>query len=269
MSDGTQRAPTLAQIADQVPLGFECRSCGASAQEDVLWAGMQEQFTRANALASKPQSAVTATDILREWFGGERYARDYEYLDANFGEQAARVVDYLSTTSPVQAVAPEPVAEALRAIQVIVDHMSQAGAWHEPPLKRVRESVETIIRDTTTPPSTPDAAPVVRGLEWKGEEDDHVLVVAKAIAEEGFGRPWDDFLPINAFDTDQADLKDYARAAVAALRSALHPIADTAALDAMRRGTAYIEMYGPQKLAEEMRAEIAALSPAEGKEQNR
>lgn len=118
-------------------------------------------------------------------------------------------------------------------------------------------------------PSTPDAAPVVRGLEWKGEEDDHVLVVAKAIAEEGFGRPWDDFLPINAFDTDQADLKDYARAAVAAFRSALHPIAGTAALDALQRGTAYIEMYGPQKLAEEMRAEIAALSPAEGKEQSR
>lgn len=85
--------------------------------------------------ASEPQSAVTATvkplessqlkvlaeirdilkptriDILREWFGGERYARDYEYLDANYSEQATRVVAYLSTISPVQAVAPEPVAQ--------------------------------------------------------------------------------------------------------------------------------------------------------------
>lgn len=40
--------------------------------------------------------------------------------------------------------------------------------------------------------------------------------VARAIAEQGFGRPWDDFLEVNAFDTDQSDLKDYALAALAA-----------------------------------------------------
>lgn len=37
---------------------------------------------------------------------------------------------------------------------------------------------------------------------------------AKAIAENGFGRPWDDFLPLNAHDTDQGDLIEYAQAAV-------------------------------------------------------
>jgi hypothetical protein len=43
---------------------------------------------------------ITSIDILREWFGGERYARDYEYLDANYGRQAQQVVDWLATTAP-------------------------------------------------------------------------------------------------------------------------------------------------------------------------
>lgn len=44
-----------------------------------------------------------------------------------------------------------------------------------------------------------------------------VMTVARAIAEKGFGRSWDDFMPTNAHDTDQSDLIGYARAAVAAL----------------------------------------------------
>lgn len=39
--------------------------------------------------------------ILREWFGAERYARDYEYLDANYGKQAKRVANFLNArTAP-------------------------------------------------------------------------------------------------------------------------------------------------------------------------
>lgn len=51
------------------------------------------------------------------------------------------------------------------------------------------------------------------------EDDPEVELVAHAIAEHGIGRPWDDFLPTNAYDTDHGDLIEYARAAVAALRT--------------------------------------------------
>lgn len=44
---------------------------------------------------------------------------------------------------------------------------------------------------------------------------DLVERVAKAIAEEGFGRKWpDDFHEIWARDTDRSDIRDYARAAI-------------------------------------------------------
>lgn len=43
---------------------------------------------------------------------------------------------------------------------------------------------------------------------------DTAEAVARAIAENGFGRPWDDFLPLNAHDTDQSDLIEYAQAAL-------------------------------------------------------
>jgi len=59
--------------------------------------------------------AVTKADILREWFGGDRYARDYEYLDANFGNQADRIVAFITarTTHPAPAPGPaDAVSEA-------------------------------------------------------------------------------------------------------------------------------------------------------------
>lgn len=57
-------------------------------------------------------ASVTRTDILREWFGGDRYARDYDYLDANFGEQADRVLTYLASTLTALAARAEKAAEA-------------------------------------------------------------------------------------------------------------------------------------------------------------
>jgi hypothetical protein len=45
-----------------------------------------------------------------------------------------------------------------------------------------------------------------------------VEIVARAIAEKGFGRSWDDFEEVNAYDTDQCDLLAYARAAIEAMR---------------------------------------------------
>jgi hypothetical protein len=53
------------------------------------------------ALSLAPQVKVkppSKIDVLREWFGGDRYARDYEYIDANFSEQAQRVADYTART---------------------------------------------------------------------------------------------------------------------------------------------------------------------------
>jgi len=60
--------------------------------------------------------------------------------------------------------------------------------------------------------------------EWEdvAEHDPDVVIAARAIAENGVGRPWDDFEPVNAYDIDQSDLIEYGRAAVAALRAA-HP----------------------------------------------
>jgi len=51
------------------------------------------------------------------------------------------------------------------------------------------------------------------------EPSSEVMTIARAIAEKGFGRSWDDFLPINAHDTDHGDLIEYARAAIAGLRN--------------------------------------------------
>lgn len=52
------------------------------------------------------------------------------------------------------------------------------------------------------------------------EDDPEVVIAARAIAANGFGRSWDDFLPTNAHDIDQSDLIEWARAAVAGLRAA-------------------------------------------------
>ena len=75
--------------------------------------------------------------------------------------------------------------------------------------------------------TAPRSAPV--GVE----DDDGELVerVARAIATHGFGRPWDDFHELYVHDTDKSDLREYARAAIAAL--AQQPAAVD---DAYRRG---------------------------------
>ena len=52
------------------------------------------EFAALRSGASTACKVINRTDLLREWFGGERYARDYEYLDANYGAQADRVVAY-------------------------------------------------------------------------------------------------------------------------------------------------------------------------------
>lgn len=51
-------------------------------------------------------------------------------------------------------------------------------------------------------------------VDVENEDDDLILEVAKAIALHGVGREWDDFEPVNAYDLDHGDLKEYARAAI-------------------------------------------------------
>lgn len=55
------------------------------------------------------------------------------------------------------------------------------------------------------------------------DEDPDVMIAARAIAEHGFGRNWDDFHSCDASQTDQGDLIEYGRAAVTALRSRVLP----------------------------------------------
>jgi hypothetical protein len=64
------------------------------------------------------------------------------------------------------------------------------------------------------------ASPAPVTFDDVSEDDPDVLLVARAIAEHGIGRRWDDFLPVNAHDVDHGDLIEYGRAAVAAMRAA-------------------------------------------------
>ncbi|MCA6108073.1 hypothetical protein [Bradyrhizobium cenepequi] len=71
----------------------------------------------------------------------------------------------------------------------------------------LREAFEAGKRAAT--PVWPDVA----------EDDPEVLIAARAIAEHGIGRPWDDFKAVDAYGVDHGDLIEYGRAAVAALRA--------------------------------------------------
>jgi hypothetical protein len=87
---------------------FERGGVGSHHCHDCYTAILSALDVPAQAEGVKGARAITATDILREWFGGDRYARDYEYLDANYGPQATRVATYVAKTALSH---PEPVAE--------------------------------------------------------------------------------------------------------------------------------------------------------------
>lgn len=83
----------------------------------------------------------------------------------------------------------------------------------------LRDGVREMTKRAHSALSTPKVEAVP--MEWPDidEDDPDVMIVAKAIAENGIGRPWDDFLPVNAYDFDHGDLIEYGRAAVAAMRT--------------------------------------------------
>ena len=84
------------------------------------------------------------------------------------------------------------------------DMRSGAGRWDEHRIvqafARHRIAVEARLRALIDP-----------------ENPENVERVARAIAVDGFGRPWDDFYRCYARDTDQNDLEEYATAALRAL----------------------------------------------------
>ena len=80
--------------------------------------------------------AVTKTDILREWFGGERYARDYEYIDANFGKEASRVAALYPT-------APDLWGELER----VTRERDEAIAAHKKSTHEAVRRIEALGRD--------------------------------------------------------------------------------------------------------------------------
>ncbi|CAH2399098.1 hypothetical protein MES4922_210087 [Mesorhizobium ventifaucium] len=86
--------------------------------------------TNETPLLAMEAEAVTRTDILREWFGGDRYGRDYEYLDANFGTQADRVVAYLAArTSPPKPQIDKGIVEALREARQFILAPAEDLLW--------------------------------------------------------------------------------------------------------------------------------------------
>lgn len=69
----------------------DCTRCGSNGWiVDLAADALQALHVTAS------ERPVCWIDILREWFGGERYARDYEYLDKNYAEQARRVEAFLN-----------------------------------------------------------------------------------------------------------------------------------------------------------------------------
>jgi hypothetical protein len=86
------------------------------------------------------------------------------------------------------------------------------------------------MTNTRIVPAPSEASSGVGPVAWDdaAEDDPQVVLVAHAIAEHGIGRPWNDFLPTNAYDVDHGDLIEYARAAVAAYRASPPPSASQA-----------------------------------------
>lgn len=54
----------------------------------------------------------------------------------------------------------------------------------------------------------------------EAEEIEQIEQIARVLAQDGFGRPWDDFAEVDAFDTGQSDLLEWARAILPLITSA-------------------------------------------------
>lgn len=77
--------------------------------------------------------------------------------------------------------------------------------------------------------TSPSTDTMTDAEKWAGFESDEALIdeVAKAIAENGFGRSWEDFHETCVSDTDKDDLREYAKAAIDAIPNSTIP--DTSA----------------------------------------
>lgn len=59
------------------------------------------------------------TGLLRELFGGDRYARDWEYLDATFGEKAERALS-ATVRATLEAAHQAELVEAIKMVRAAI-----------------------------------------------------------------------------------------------------------------------------------------------------
>lgn len=158
-------------------------------QERSYVVGWNDGFAHASAAASAAVK-LTRTDVLREWFGGKRYARDYEYLDAQFGQAADRIISFLSAR-----------AEASAAVKVKAENIEEQAwrcdEWPEWLHKVVEQTNEiadkwdmsseqahayAVLLALTTEPAAPEGRQeAARALELSGNTRELIDRMAEAI----------------------------------------------------------------------------------------
>jgi hypothetical protein len=163
---------------------------------------------------SKEQIAAQVLLAMSDKVGSDTYGVSYA-LKINKGraERAAESILSLIATQPPAAQVEVPPDVMERRRKGLPD-------YERPPLGQP----PSWLQEQEKKPAPLSRCSAGNSEPAEVEEDDpDVLTAARAIAEHGFGRPWDDFHVSNAFDTDQNDLIEYGRAAVSALRSRALP----------------------------------------------
>lgn len=110
-------------VADKARFRERSKVCLAAALSAIEPAGVVKTAAPKTHVEGRDGWRITSIDILREWFGGERYARDHEYLDANYGRQAQQVVDWLLSVVPLVG----PMTANLTLKQMTDDEMCDAA----------------------------------------------------------------------------------------------------------------------------------------------
>lgn len=163
---------------------------------------------------------------------------DHEHwvLDADGGhvfcicgnrERAEGIVTILNyAASPTTQEIPADVRRLVVAARVVA--FEDQGTDAIKALDQASEAFADRVRwdDEPAAPPVRSAAIAAEPVFELSEDDPTVVAVARGIAEHGFARPWNDFLPLNVHDTDQSDLVDYAKAAIAAMPAPASPEPD-------------------------------------------
>jgi hypothetical protein len=90
----------------------------ATAAAPALRAALKHTPTPPASDAAVPARPVMRMEVIREWVGGERYARDYEYCDATFKDQADRVLALFAAAPKVASDTGTDVAGMKRLFKI-------------------------------------------------------------------------------------------------------------------------------------------------------